>query len=428
MKRIVLEQHGMRADQNRMVDLRLLAEVAPLVEDIYCRGDAALREQRCRYDAVDSPVFRVAEEEIQSALNALSAPSRQVLLQAAETIRRFARRQMEALKPFELIMEKGVWAGQRVVPVDSAAVYVPGGRLPLPSSLIMGVVPAQVAGVRRIAVFSPPRSRGGVAPVILAVAALLGIHEVYALGGVTAIAAAAYGTETIPAVDLVVGPGNRYVTAAKKLVYGDVGIDALAGPSEVFIVADDSVSPEWIAADLLAQAEHDPQARAVLFSRESTLVDEVEKEIESQLESHPDGETARSALETNGRIVLFKDAEAAVEAINDCAPEHVELLVKDSSWWEERLRHFGTLFIGPYSVEALGDYCAGPNHTLPTSRTARFSSGLSVRNFIKLSTTLRTDKAGFDAIAPAAIAMARLEGLWAHDASLEYRMKEKDPG
>lgn len=422
MKRFELKSQKMPGEQNRLVDPLLLAEVAPLVEEVYRRRDAAVREQRRRFDGVDGPVFRVAEEEIQAALNDLNVSNRQVLEQAADAVRRYARRQMEELRSFEMDMGKGVWAGQRVVPVDSAAIYVPGGRFPLPSSLIMGVVPAQVAGVRRIVVFSPPRSRGSIDSMILATGALLGINEMYALGGVTAVAAAAYGTETIPEVDIIAGPGNRYVTAAKKMVFGDVGIDALAGPSEVLIVADESVSPVWVAADLLAQAEHDPQARSILFCREAAFADAVEREIESRLESLPGFETARSALEKNGRIVLFSDVETAVEAINDCAPEHLELMVKDSSWWEKRLRHYGTLFIGPYSVEALGDYGAGPNHTLPTARTARFSSGLSVRNFVKFSSTLRVEKEGFDASAPAAMVLAEMEGLEAHRFSLQCRL------
>jgi histidinol dehydrogenase len=404
-----------------MVEPALMMEVAPLLDEVWRRGDAALVAQRQRFDGVCERPLRVSPEEIRQALEALEPDQRETLLAVIDRVRCFARRQMAQLRSFDYCVSPGIITGQRVMPVDSAAVYVPGGRFPLPSSLIMGVVPAQVAGVGRIAVFSPPRYQGGVHPRVLATAALLGIDEVYALGGVAAVAAAAYGSESIRPLDLIVGPGNRYVTAAKKLVYGEIGIDALAGPSEVLVVADDSVDPAWVAADLLAQAEHDPLARAILFCREETVADRVEKALERQLRDLPDGALAGQALADNGLVVVFSDAKEAVRAIDELAPEHLELLVGEPAWWEGRLRHYGTLFIGPWSVEALGDYGAGPNHTLPTSRTARFSAGLSVRHFVKLSTTLRVDETGFADLAPLAMKLAEMEGLDAHRASLQVR-------
>lgn len=421
MKRVNLEKEGLVRPRQRLVEPALMMEVAPLLEEVYRLGDAALLAQRERFDGPGAGALRVAGEEMQRALAALEPDQRQTLQAAIDRVRLFARRQMVQLRSFEYQMSIGVWAGQRVIPVDAAAVYVPGGRFPLPSSLIMGVVPAQVAGVGRIAVFSPPRFQGGVHPLILATAALLGIDEVYALGGVAAVAAAAYGSQTIPPLDLIVGPGNQYVTAAKKLVFGDIGIDALAGPSEVLIVADELQSADWVAADLLAQAEHDPRARAILFCTDPALADRVEGELERQMKAMPDDSAARQALADNGRIILFSDREAAARAIDALAPEHLELMVKEPVWWERRLRHYGTLFIGPWSVEALGDYGAGPNHTLPTAGTARFSAGLSVRNFVKMSTTLQVDEAGFAAWGPTAMRLAEMEGLVAHRSSLKLR-------
>ncbi len=421
MRRIILQDEGFALPTRRLVDPAVLAEVAPLIEEVYEQGDLAVLEQRERFDLVKDVPLRISSGEIAMAERQLDTEQRRALQTAIENVRRFARWQMAGLSSFEQPIADDVLAGQKVVAVDAAGVYVPAGRFPLPSSLIMGVVPAQVAGVGRIAVFSPPRFDESVHPLILAAAALLGVDEVYGLGGVAAIAAAAYGTETIPAVDLIVGPGNRYVTAAKKLVYGDVGIDALAGPSEVLVLADDSVPAAWVAADLLAQAEHDPDARVTLFCRSEAIVAAVEAELERQLKELPRPETARQSLAEHGLAVIFTDDDLAVQAINRCAPEHLQLLVRGSDWWQERLRHFGSLFIGPYSVEALADYCAGPNHTLPTARTARFSSGLSVRNFLKFSTTLRVGRSGFAALAPSAVCMAEMEGLAAHRVSLLIR-------
>jgi len=426
MKRVILDSKGFFVPRSRLFDSALMKEVSTLIDAVCEQGDAAVLAQREQFDQIKVGPLRVSRQQIEAAEQALDVLQRQALLTAIDNVRRFAQKQMEGLTSFEYSMGDEFMAGQRVIPVDAAAIYVPAGRFALPSSLIMGAVPAQVAGVKRLAVFSPPRYDGGIHPLILATASLLGIDEIYALGGVSAIAAAAYGTQTIPAVDMIVGPGNRYVTAAKKLVYGDVGIDTLAGPSEVLILADDSVPPSWIAADLLAQAEHDPNARALLFCCDASIVDAVEIELSRQLKRLPQPETARQSLSEHGLAVIFSSNEQGALAINNYAPEHLQLMIRDSSWWQAQLRHYGTLFIGPWSVEALADYCAGPNHTLPTARTARFASGLSVRNFVKLSTTLRVGEKGFTQLAATAVKLAEMEGLDAHKASLSCRIKSDE--
>lgn len=426
MRRIRLWEEDIALSRRRILEPKLLAEVSPLIDDVLKRGDAALLAQRERFDHVRGTPLRLEAIPTAQARGMLTREQRQAMETTINRLRAFAGAQMAQLTAFELETGKGCVCGQRPEVVDAAAVYVPAGRYPLPSSLMMGVVPAQVAGVKRIAVFSPPRFGGGVHPMILAAASLLGVEEIYALGGVAAIAAAAYGTESIPPVDVIVGPGNRYVTAAKKLVFGDVGIDALAGPSELLLLADDRAPVSWMAADLLAQAEHDPEARVFFFCQEEGLVDALEGELDRQLGLLPDPEPARSALREHARAVIFRNAEAAVRAINRLAPEHLQLMVAKPDWWEKRLRHFGSLFIGPYSVEALGDYCAGPNHTLPTGRSARFSSGLSVRNFVKLSTTLRFGREGMARLAPTAMTLAEMEGLMAHRNSLACRLEGQD--
>jgi histidinol dehydrogenase len=344
---------------------------------------------------------------------------------AAANLERFARRQRADCRDFRLDVAPGVTAGQRLLPIERAGIYVPGGRHPLVSSLLMAAVPARVAGVPRIVVCSPPRRDGRVAPAVLAAAAILGLDEVYALGGAQAVAAMAYGGGGVPAVDKIVGPGNLYVTLAKREVFGRVGIDLPAGPSEIAILADASARPGWVAADLLAQAEHDPLAVPLLLTTSRKLAAAVDAQLERDLRRLPTAAAARRSLEDNGAILLAPDLARAVAFLNRLAPEHLELQVADPQRWAGRCTAFGSLFIGALAAEALGDYSSGLNHVLPTAGAARYCGGLSVRDFLRFATTLRVDERGLRRIAPAARALAQAEGLAGHDLSLARRLKAR---
>jgi histidinol dehydrogenase len=339
-------------------------------------------------------------------------------------LRCFARRQKKQYRDFNLRISGGVTAGQRVLPIERVGVYVPGGRFPLFSSLLMAVVPAQIAGVPAIAVFSPPGPRGQISPLILAAAGLLGISEVYCLGGAQAIAAMAYGSESIRPVDKIFGPGNLYVNLAKLAVYGQVGIDLPAGPSEIVILADGSARPAFLAADLLAQAEHDPLAVPLLVTTSPGLALAVQAEVKKQLKQLPLTSPARLSMASQGAILLAVSLEAAIAFINRRAPEHLELQVDKANNLMKRFTAFGSLFIGPFAAEALGDYSSGLNHILPTAGAARFSGGLSVRDFLRLATTLQVNAAGLRQIGPAAQLMAVAENLWGHARSLALRLSD----
>jgi len=396
-------------------------DVKKIIDDVRRDGDAALRMYTKRFDGAELKHIRVPGERIEQAV---CDPEYEVAMGTCiEHLKRFAVRQREQLKNFDYEVVPGVRLSQVLVPISRVGVYVPGGRYPLVSSLLMCAVPARVAGVEEIAVCTPPSGDGDVHPCLLSACRMLDIDEVYSIGGAQAIAAMAYGTETVRPVDKIVGPGNIYVTSAKKEVYGDAGIDMLAGPTELLIIADESADPELIAADLLAQAEHDENALPVLITTSRTLAEAVQSEIKRQLAALETRETAERCIEKNGLILMADSAEQCAEMANKMSPEHLEIHVRNAEEVVRGLRNYGSLFIGKYSAEVLGDYSSGLNHTLPTSRIARYRGGLNVFDFLKVLTTLSADAAGFRRIAQAAETLATLEGLHGHAESVRLRLK-----
>ena len=406
-------------------DTIALDEVRNIISNVSTRGDKALREYTRLFDRVELDNFVVSQSTLGKALEAADPTFLTALEKAAENLRIFARAQRAQLQDFESEIKEGVVAGQRIIPIDKVGVYVPGGAFPLVSTLLMGVIPAQVAGVSEIVICSPPSHQGEIHPNILAAAALLGIQKIYRVGGAQAIAALAHGTETLEAVDKIVGPGNKYVAQAKKEVFGRVGIDLIAGPTEVLILADEFANPVWLAADLLAQAEHDLDASAVLLTTSKKLAQAVQKEIKGQLKDLATRKIAESSITENGLIVLIDSLAEAVQIINKRAPEHLELQVKDPEKIGSDLRNFGSLFIGETTAEVLGDYSSGINHTLPTNTTGRYRGGLSVHDFLKIHTTLRVDEKGLAEIGPVAEQLARAEGLDGHRRSVRKRLEKK---
>ena len=397
------------------------AAVAAIIDDVAHRGDAALIDYTSRFDGVDLSVssLRVARREI--AAGAAMAPPETVaaLRLAAGRIESFHRRQLP--QAIDYVDALGVRLANRWRPISSAGLYVPGGTAAYPSSVLMNAIPAKVAGVERLVMTVP--ARGGVVnPLVLAAAELLGIDEIYRVGGAQAIAALAFGTATIAPVDKIIGPGNAYVAAGKRRVFGRVGIDMIAGPSEILVVADRRNDPKWIAADLLSQAEHDSAAQAILITDDASFAAEVEAAVEYYLGRLPRAQIAQASWRTHGAILLVTDWEEAAPLIDRIAPEHLELALDEADALAERVSHAGAIFLGRHTPEAIGDYIAGPNHVLPTARTARFASGLGVLDFLKRSSLVRCDAASLAALAPAAIRLAEAEGLEAHALSLSIRL------
>lgn len=398
--------------------------VRPVLADVRARGAAAVLDYTHRFDgiALREDELRVDAKEIDNAVAACAPDVLRALETAAERIALFHER----LRPRDetFIDAQGVTLGWRWTPVDAAGLYAPGGRAAYPSAVLMNAIPARAAGVSRLAMVSPP-GKLMENPAILAAAKIAGVTEVWRIGGAQAIAALAFGAGPIGACDVVVGPGNAYVAAAKKLVFGDVGVDSIAGPSEVFIVADATVDPRWIAADLLAQAEHDPDAQSVLFTTDAVFADAVAKAVEDDLAAGRAGLSARESWDGFGAIVLLQRYEDAAALIDAAAPEHVQLAVSDPAPLAAKIRHAGALFLGAHAPEALGDYVAGPNHVLPTGRRARFASGLSTLNFMKRTTIIGASAGGVKAIGGAAAALADSEGLPAHARSVRLRLGDE---
>ncbi len=398
-------------------------QVRAILADVRERGDQALLERTRQFDAPElEPPFKVSQEELARAAASISGEERSVIVEAASHIRTFHEAQKD--KSWFITREDGSILGQKIEPVDRAGLYVPGGKggnTPLISSMLMGAIPAQVAGVKEIAVVTPPRADGTLNPYMLAAAYLLDINEVYRVGGPWSIAALAYGTQEIRPVDVIAGPGNIFVTTAKKLVQGKVGIDMIAGPSEILVLADESANPEWVAADMLSQAEHDRLASAILVTTSSLVADRVAAALDRRVAELPRAEIARASLDNWGAIILVPDLSLGVDMANRIAPEHMEICT--NSPWEvlPGIRHAGAVFMGQYSPEPVGDYYAGPNHVLPTLGTARHSSALSVQTFSK-RTSIVAASAGFTSAHASSIALlARLEGLEAHARSVELR-------
>ena len=397
------------------------AAVAAIIDDVALRGDAALIDYTSRFDGVDLSVsgLRLAGREI--AEGAAMAPPETVaaLRLAAERIESFHRRQLPPA--IDYVDALGVRLANRWRPISAAGLYVPGGTAAYPSSLLMNAIPGKVAGVARL-VMTVPAPGGVLNPLVLAAAELLGIDEIYRVGGAQAIAALAFGTATIAPVDKIIGPGNAYVAAGKRRVFGRVGIDMIAGPSEILVVADRRNDPKWIAADLLSQAEHDSAAQAILITDDASFAAEVEAAVEYYLGRLPRAQIAQASWRTHGAILLVTDWEEAAPLIDRIAPEHLELALDEADALAERVSHAGAIFLGRHTPEAIGDYIAGPNHVLPTARSARFASGLGVLDFLKRSSLVRCDAASLAALAPAAIRLAEAEGLEAHALSLSIRL------
>jgi histidinol dehydrogenase len=401
-------------------DPELMKAVGAIIDDVRRRGDEALIEYTARFDRVTlTPAeLRVDEQTLHAAADRVDRDVLAALREAIRNVRAFHENQIE--RSWEISPVDGVRLGQRLTPLDSAGLYVPGGTAAYPSSVVMNVVPAQVAGVERIVVSTPPRTMNE-SPAVAAALRELNVTEIYAVGGAQAIAALAFGTNTVQPVDKITGPGNKYVAAAKKLVFGVVGIDAIAGPSEVVIVADDSARPDFIAADLLAQAEHGEDASAILITTSESLAQAVTQEVQRQAESLPRRTIVAASLKDYGAIVITKTIDDACEIANSIAPEHLQLVTLDDEAAATKIRHAGAIFFGEHTPEAVGDYLAGPNHVLPTGRTARFSSALGVYDFVKRTSLLRYSADAFVSAADSIAALADCEGLAAHARSASIR-------
>lgn len=409
-----------KRDQAESEDIRKAVEA--ILADIEQRGDAAVREYTKRFDGVDLDSFLVSPEEIDDAVDIVGPDFMAILEEAAANIRAYHERQVE--QTWIDTFRPGVRLGAKFTPIQRVGVYVPGGTAAYPSTVLMDTIPAHVAGVPSIAVFTPPAKDGSVNPYILAAAHVAGATEIYKVGGAQGIAAAAYGTESIPPVFKIVGPGNAYVAMAKRLVFGTVGIDMIAGPSEVGVLADHDANPVWVAADLLAQAEHDRRAAVFLVTPSAAFAGEVEAEVRRQLEELPRKDIAAESIEKHAKFFIVKDKDQAVDIMNLIAPEHLEIAFSDAETWAKKIVNVGAIFMGPYTTEPLGDYFAGPNHTLPTMGTAAFSSPLGVYDFVKRSSLLEYDKDAFTAVADKVMRFANVEGLQAHGLAVRRRIDE----
>jgi len=406
-------------------DEAIESAVAGILADVKARGDAAVLAYTVRFDRLN--VEGVANldiplDELQAAVAMLPEAQRAALQTAASRIRAFHERQKQELNGFTYTEPDGTVLGQRVTPLDRVGIYVPGGKAAYPSSVLMNAIPAQVAGVKEI-VMVVPTPDGVKNPMVLAAAAIAGVTRVITIGGAQAVAALAYGTQTIPAVDKIVGPGNAYVAAAKRRVFGTVGIDMIAGPSEILVLCDGTTDPDWVAMDLFSQAEHDELAQAILLCPDAGYIAQVEASIHKLLPAMPRKDTIAASLNGRGALVKVRDMMEACDIANAIAAEHLEISAENPEQWAGRIRHAGAMFLGRFSSEALGDYCCGPNHVLPTSRTARFSSPLGVYDFQKRSSVIHVSEAGAQTLGRVAAELAYGEGLQAHAKSAELRLK-----
>ena len=403
-------------------DRRIDGAAAAIVDDVRRRGDPALLEYTNRFDRMNAPsvaALEIAPAEMRAALESLPVADRAALETAARRIQSFHERQRG--ESWSVTEDDGTELGQRVTPLDRVGVYVPGGLAAYPSSVLMNVIPAHVAGVSEIVMVSPTPD-GARNPLVLAAAALAGVTRAFAVGGAQAVAALAHGTATVPAVDKIVGPGNAYVAAAKRHVFGTVGIDMIAGPSEILVICDGATSPDWIAMDLFSQAEHDELAQAILLTPDAAFIERVQDAITRLLPTMPRREIIEKSLAGRGALILTRDLEDACAVANRIAPEHLEISTDEPERWAALIRHAGAIFLGRHSSESLGDYCAGPNHVLPTARTARFSSPLGVYDFQKRTSLIRVSPAGARTLGEVAARLADGERLPAHAASARLRI------
>lgn len=404
-------------------DTRIEDAVSEILAGVKAGGDAAIIEYTRRFDQLDVAAMSELElprNELEAALAGLPDDQRTALQVAAERVRSYHQRQ--PLESWRYTEADGTMLGQKVTPLDRVGLYVPGGLASYPSSVLMNAIPAKVAGVAEL-IMVVPTPRGEKNPLVLAAAAITGVDRVFTIGGAQAVAALAYGSQTVPQVDKIVGPGNAYVAAAKRRVFGTVGIDMVAGPSEVLIISDGSGKPDWVAMDLFAQAEHDELAQSILLCTDQAFIEAVAASIEKLLPQMPRRQTIQSSLANRGALVKVSSLEEACVIANRIAPEHLELSVEDAEPLVERIHHAGAIFIGHWSVEALGDYCAGPNHVLPTMRSARFSSPLGVYDFQKRTSLIQVSEAGARKLGRIASVLAHGEGLQAHARSAEYRVE-----
>jgi histidinol dehydrogenase len=430
MLRLITSDPGFATKFQRVVeDRRESSEnigrvVSDILESVRTKGDEALQETTARYDShfltADLTSWLVSKDECELAYLALDSKLRGALDLAAERIRAYHLNQLPADRDFT--DDIGVRLGAKWRAVDAAGLYVPGGRASYPSSLLMNAIPAKVAGVERLVVVTPTPN-GTANPLVLAAAHIAGVDEIWRVGGAQAVAALAYGTKRIRPVDVIVGPGNAYVAEAKRQLYGVVGIDMVAGPSEILVIADGKNDPDWIAADLLSQAEHDPQAQSILITDDAAFAEQVQDRIDVQCSMLSTQRTARASWDDNGVLLIVSDLSEAPALANRLAAEHVELAVDDPESLFAQIRHAGSVFLGRHTPEAIGDYVAGPNHVLPTGRRARFASGLSVLDFMKRTSFISLDAEALGKLGPAAIALAEAEGLPAHAKSVELRLK-----
>ena len=403
-------------------DAELMSVVAEIVEEVRARGDAALLDYTARFDGVrmSASELRVDEATLRESASRVDARVLEALRECMRNVRAF--HEHERAESWEFEAARGVRLGQRVSPVEAAGLYVPGGPASYPSSVVMNVVPAQVAGVGRVAVVTPPRTLSQT-PAVAAALVELGVTEIYQVGGAQSIAALAYGTETIPRVDIITGPGNKFVAAAKKLVFGAVGIDSIAGPSEVVVLADETARADFVAADMLAQAEHGEDASAVLVTTSIELAERVSVELARQIGSLPRRAIATRSLTDFGALFVFETIEEACELVNELAPEHLEIITRDDEEAASLIRHAGAIFFGAHTPEAVGDYFAGPNHVLPTGGASRFSSALGVQDFLRRTSVIRYTREELSRTAPLIAALAEAEGLDAHARSALIRLE-----
>jgi histidinol dehydrogenase len=400
---------------------------AQILADVKARGDDAVLEYTNRFDRLNAnsvAALEVSRAELQAALDGLSPARRAALLAAADRVRLYHERQKQECgsNGFAYIEADGTVLGQKVTPLDRVGIYVPGGKAAYPSSVLMNAIPAKVAGVEEV-VMVVPTPAGVKNELVLAAAAIAGVDRVFTIGGAQAVGALAWGTATIPAVDKIVGPGNAYVAAAKRRVFGVVGIDMIAGPSEILVICDGTTDPDWIAMDLFSQAEHDELAQSILLCPDAEYIAKVEDSINRQLDAMPRKDVISTSLVNRGALVKVRDMDEACDIANMIAAEHLEISTDNPQHWAGKIRHAGAMFLGRFSSESLGDYCAGPNHVLPTSRTARFSSPLGVYDFQKRSSMIQVSEAGAQTLGKVAAELAYGEGLQAHAKSAEYRLK-----
>ena len=403
------------------VDQQMNAKVLDIIEQVRTRKDDALLEYTEKFDHVKLDSLIMSEEEIEAVMSKVDASLIADLKEAAENIACYHEKQLQ--EGYEIQKEDGVYLGQRVIPLERVGVYVPGGRAAYPSTVLMNVIPAKIAGVKEIVMVTPPSADGSVDPVIAAAAHIAGVTRICKVGGAQAVAALAYGTQSIPRVDKIVGPGNAYVACAKRLVYGKVDIDMIAGPSEILVIADKGADPEYVAADMISQAEHDPMASSILITDDETLVEKVEEALQRQSDALPRQEIIAQSLSNYGTVMVCDTIEECIEKANAIAPEHLELMVQDARSWLPHVRNAGSVFLGYYTCESIGDYFGGCNHVLPTNGTARFASALSCDSFIKKSSYLHYSKEALQRDGGKIMNIAHHESLDGHANAVKVRMK-----